>query len=94
MGLYAEAVPNKGYRNAKISRLRYGRWPSNRAPSSPVITPTPSRPAMNPAPSPLRTTTSERITAGVGTGTGGSTWFSRAVAAQAVRNSTNWDTEK
>ena len=84
MGLYAEAVPNKGYRNAKISRLRYGRWPSNRAPSSPVITPTPSRPAMTPAPGPLRTTTSERITAGSGTGAGRSTWFSRAGACGPV----------
>ena len=38
--------------------------------------------------------TSERITAGGGTSVGRSIWFSRAVAAQAVRNSRNWDTVK
>jgi hypothetical protein len=35
-----------------------------------------------------------RITAGSGTDGGRSTWFSRDVAAQAVRNCRNWDTVK
>jgi hypothetical protein len=66
----------------------------NAVPTSAAFHTPSSRPVTAPGPSPLRTVISGRITAGDGTGGGRSTWFSRAVAAQAVRNSRNWDTVK